>query len=129
LVRERTRELNSINPDWDRKVRRASNSRASSAEILRLFRETPPMDYYLLRLISEHPNTPPVVLAKLADHSYSAVRENVARHPHTPVAVLRRLCHRRREPLWYLVAFNPNTPDKLRQQLRARIRQRGEQPL
>lgn len=126
LIRIRTQELNRINPGWEGKARRAAQPRTRAAELQRLFRQAPQEDYYLLRLLSEHPNTPAPVLAKLARHPYSAVRENVARHPHTPVATLRALCRGRREPLWYLVAFNPSAPSWLREELRARMRRRGE---
>lgn len=125
-IRLRTIELNSINPGWDRTMLQASNRRASRAALRRLARTCPPGDYYLARLLSDHPNTPPDVLVRMARHPYRSVRENVARHPKTPVATLRALCRERREPLWYLVAFNPSTPPKLREKLRARLRRRGE---
>lgn len=125
LIELRTMELEQLNRGWDRKVRRAANRRTSAAVLRRLAEEAPREDYYLLRLISDHPNTPGPVLARLARHPYHAVRENVARHPHTPVATLRALCRDRREPLWYLVAFNASAPEKLRQQLRERIKRQG----
>lgn len=128
LIQLRTLELNRINLDWDHKVRRASSRRTSAAELSRLARRLPRDDYFLARLLSDHPNTPPAVLARLARHPYRAVRENVARHPSTPVATLRKLARERREPLWYLVAFNPSTPEKLRQRLRHRIKRRGTRP-
>lgn len=125
LIRLRTLELNRIAPDWDRRVRLAARRQTSGAVLRRLAAEAAPEDYYLARLISEHPNTPPAVLARLARHPYRAVRENVARHPRTPASTLRALAHDRGEPLWFLVAFNPGTPEQLRQRLRARMRQRG----
>lgn len=125
LIALRTLELESINPGWDRKVRRAARRRTSAADLRRLAAQAPRDDYYLLRLISDHPHTPPELLARLARHPYRAIRENVARHPRSPVATLRALCRDRREPLWYLVAFNPSTPPKLREQLRRRLRRRG----
>lgn len=125
MIRLRTAELNQINPDWDRKIRQASNRRTGRAVIERLAARLPAADYYLARLLSDHPATPGPVLARLARHPYHSVRENVARHPHTPVATLRALARRKREPLWYLVAFNANAPEKLRQKLRARIARRG----
>jgi len=125
LIQLRTLELNSINLDWDLKVRRASSRRTSPAELSRLARALPRDDYYLARLLSDHPNTPPAVLAHLARHSYRAVRENVARHPRTPVSTLRKLARERRQPLWYLVAFNPSAPEKLRARLRQRIKRLG----
>lgn len=126
LIQLRTLELERINPGWDRKVRRAASRRTTGAQLRRLAESAPREDYYLLRLISDHPNTPPALLARLARHSYRAVRENVARHPRTPVRTLRALSRDRREPLWYLVAFNPSAPDELRQRLRTRIRRRGQ---
>ena len=128
LIQLRTLELNRINLDWDRKVRRAARRRTAAAELRRLARALPRDDYYLARLLSDHPNTPSAVLARLARHPYRAVRENVARHPSTPVATLRALARERREPLWYLVAFNPSAPEKLRARLRQRIRRRGTRP-
>lgn len=125
MIRLRSLELERIQPGWDARVRRAANRRASAAVLRRLAESAPREDYYLLRLISDHPNTPPRVLACLARHPYRAVRENIARHPGTPVATLRALCRDRREPLWYLVAFNPGAPEKLRRRLRARIQRRG----
>jgi hypothetical protein len=125
-IRLRTIELNSIHPDWDRRVALATRRRTPASDLRRLARALPPADYYLARLLSDHPNTPPDVLARLARHPYRAARENVARHPRTPLATLRALCRDRREPLWYLVAFNPSIPPKLREQLRARLKRRGE---
>jgi uncharacterized short protein YbdD (DUF466 family) len=106
-------------------MRRATSRRTKAVELQRLAASLPRDDYYLARLLSDHPNTPPKVLSKLARHPYRAVRENVARHPRTPVATLRALCRERREPLWYLVAFNPGAPEKLRSLLRQRIKRRG----
>lgn len=126
LIQLRTLELNRINSGWDRIVTRAARRRTTAAELRRLNARLRRDDYYLARLLSDHPNTPPDVLARLAKHPYRAVRENIARHPRTPVPTLRALCRDRREPLWYLVAFNPATPEKLRQQLRARIQRRGK---
>lgn len=124
LIRLRTAELNRINADWDRKVRLATNRRTPAATINRLARSLPKDDYYLARLVSEHPRIAPPALARLARHPYAAARENVARHPKTPVSTLRALAKVSRPPLWYLVAFNPGTPPKLREKLRARMRRR-----
>ena len=126
MIALRTRELNAISPRWDRRVRRAASRRTGAGELRRLTRTAARDDYYLLRLISDHPNAPADVLVRLARHSYRSVRENVARHPRTPVATLRALARDRREPLWYLVAFNPSVPEELREQLRARIRRQGQ---
>lgn len=128
LILLRTLELNAINPDWDTKARQAANRRATAATLRRLAASLPRKDYYLARLLSDHPNTPPEVLTRLARHPYRAVRENVARHPQTPLPTLRALARNRREPLWYLVAFNPSTPETLRARLRARVQRQGQQP-
>lgn len=128
LILMRTVELNAINPDWDTKARQAADRGATAATLRRLAASLPPNDFYLARLLSDHPNSPPDVLTRLARYPYRAVRENVARHPRTPVATLRALARDRREPLWYLVAFNPSTPEKLRARLRARVQRQGERP-
>ncbi len=125
LIQLRTAELNYINPDWDRKVRLASRRQTSAQAVRRLAQRLPPEDFYLARLLSEHPHVSPAVLARFARHPYAAVRENVARHPRTPVSTLRTLARGTRDPLWYLVAFNPSAPEKLRQRLRDRMRRRA----
>ena len=125
LIRLRTAELNAINPGWDAKARLAANRRATAARLRQLAARLPRADYYIARLLSDHPNVPADLLARLARHPYRAVRENVARHPRTPLRTLNALVRDRREPLWYLVAFNPGAPEPLRARLRARIRQQG----
>ena len=126
LILERTAELNTINSDWDAKARLAADRRASAAALRRLASPLPREDYYLARLLSEHPDAPPEVLAQLARHPYRAVLENVARHPRTPAATLRGLARNRREALWQLVAFNPGASEKLRTQLRERLKRQAE---
>lgn len=128
LIRLRTLELNAINPDWDRQLRRIASRRTGAAELRRLARKLPPADYYLARLLSDHANAPPDVLRRLANHPYRAVRENVARHPRTPAATLRGLAARKSEPLWYLVVFNPGAPEALRARLRRRLKGRVQRP-
>ena len=125
LIRLRTAELNRTNPNWDRKAELASDPRTPAKTIARLAEKLPRHDYFLARALSDHPNATAKVLARLAQHPYHSVRENVARHPNTPAATLRALC-RHREPLWYLVAFNPSAPPDLREQLRERMRHQGE---
>lgn len=125
LIQLRTLELNRINPGWDAKARQASNRRTGAATLRRLAAKLPRDDYFLARLLSDHPNTPASVLARLARHPYHAVRENVARHPSTPVGTLRALARKPGEPLWYLVAFNPGAPEALRAQLRRRVQRQG----
>jgi hypothetical protein len=92
----------------------------------KLAREAPETDYYLLRLISEHPKVPSKTLARLAKHPYAAIRENVARHPNADATTLAWLSRDRSQPLWYLVAFNPNTPAVLRRKLQERLRKLGQ---
>ena len=126
LIHARTKELGAINPGWDMKVGVVLNA-ATSAETLDLMaRQAPPEDFYLLRLISEHPKTSSKTLARLAKHPYAAIRENVARHPNADAATLTRLCKDRSQPLWYLVAFNRNTPAALREKLKARMKKLDE---
>jgi len=74
---------------------------------------SPEEDFYLLRLISEHPRANAKTLNKLANIPTGAIRENVARHPNADANTLTWLSRDRSQPLWYLVAFNPNTPTPL----------------
>jgi hypothetical protein len=126
LIHVRTLELNKINPGWDQKVALALSSDVEPEALERLARQAPKEDYYLLRLISEHPKVSAKTLARLGRHRYAAIRENVARHPNTDAVTLRRLSRDRSQPLWYLVAFNPNTPAVLRRKLQERLRRLGE---
>ena len=124
LIATRTGELNRITPAWDRKFARAQNPQTKSQELLRLARELSPDDYLTARALTEHASAPPELLERMASHSYSAVRENVARHPHTPPEILRKLSEDSREPLWFLVACNPSTPADLKDKLRRRMREK-----
>jgi hypothetical protein len=128
LIRNRTEELNRVNPAWDRKFRRARDPKTRSLELLRLGSSLPRDDYLLARTLAEHAEAPPELLERLAEHPYAAVRENVARHPRTPEAILRRLASDRSEPLWFLVACNPSTPADLRARLRGRMRSSTDAP-
>ena len=92
----------------------------------KLVKQAPEEDFYLLRLISEHPRSNAKTLNKLAKHPYGAIRENVARHPNADAATLAWLSRDRSQPLWYLVAFNPNTPTPLQRRLRDRLKRLGE---
>lgn len=121
LIEARTRELNVVNRDWDRKLELARSPKATSAELAQLAETSPPDDYLLLRTIAEHPNTPAVILEKLSDHPYDAVQENVARHPNTAIGTLERLASDPNRPLWFLVACNASAPDDLRERLRRRM--------
>jgi hypothetical protein len=125
LIHARTVELNKINSTWDQKVAAVLSAETRPDSLDQLAKEAPREDFYLLRLISEHPRVSSKTLARLARHPYAAIRENVARHPNTDAATLQRLCKDRTQPLWYLVAFNPNTPAKLRDQLQERMRKLG----
>ncbi len=128
LIHARTVELNHINQGWDMKVNTALSAEVKPTELEKLAQQAPKEDYYLLRLISEHPRAPARTLSELARHPYPAIRENVARHPNTDGPTLARLSRDRSHPLWYLVAFNPNTPVELRRKLQEKMRRLGEAP-
>jgi hypothetical protein len=126
LIHARTQELNHINPGWDEKVGTVLSAEVRPDVLDQLSREAPKEDYYLLRLISEHPKVPSKTLNRLSHHPYSAIRENIARHPNSDAPTLLRLSRDRTQPLWYLVAFNPNAPAPLRKKLQERMRRLGE---
>jgi hypothetical protein len=126
LIDQRTKELNHINSSWDEKVGVVLNADSKAEMLDKLAREAPESDYYLLRLISEHPKVTSKTLGKLAKHPYAAIRENVARHPNADAITLAWLSRDRSQPLWYLVAFNPNTPSTLRRKLQERLRKLGQ---
>jgi len=126
LIHARTKELNEVNASWDEKVGMVLSGDAKPELLEKLAREAPKSDYYLLRLISEHPRVSSRTLGQLAKHPYAAIRENVARHPNADPATLAWLSRDRSQPLWYLVAFNPNTPATLRRKLQERLRKLGQ---
>jgi hypothetical protein len=126
LIHERTKELNRINESWDEKIGLVLSSDSKAELLEKLAREAPDSDFYLLRLISEHPRVSSKTLSRLAKHPYGAIRENVARHPNADPATLAWLSRDRSQPLWYLVAFNPNTPSALRRKLQDRLRKLGQ---
>ena len=126
LIHSRTQELNRINPTWDEKVGRVLSAEASPEVLDTLYREAPKEDFYMLRLISEHPKASAKTLRKMAKHPYAAIRENIARHPNADASTLSQLSKDRTQPLWYLVAFNPNAPTGLRKKLQERMRRLGE---
>ena len=103
LIHERTKELNQINSGWDEKVGWVLSSDSKPELLEKLAKEAPDSDFYLLRLISEHPRVSSKTLARLAKHPYAAIRENVARHPNADPATLSALSRDRSQPLWYLV--------------------------
>lgn len=126
LIHARTQELNRINTSWDEKVGFVLSAEVKPEALEKLSREAPKEDFYLLRLISEHPKVSAKTLRRLAKHEYAAIRENIARHPNADATTLTALSKDRTQPLWYLVAFNPNAPTGLRQKLRERMRKLGE---
>jgi hypothetical protein len=126
LIHARTQELDHINTGWDEKVGTVLSAEVRPDTLDQLSRQAPKEDYYLLRLISEHPKVPSKTLNRLSHHPYSAIRENIARHPNSDAATLLRLSRDRTQPLWYLVAFNPNAPAPLRKKLQERMRRLGE---
>jgi len=126
LIHARTRELNVINTAWDEKIGLVLSADAKPEMLEKLVKQAPEEDYYLLRLISEHPRANAKTLHKLAKHPYGAIRENVARHPNADAPTLTWLSRDRSQPLWYLVAFNPNTPTPLQRRLRDRLKRLGE---
>ena len=91
-----------------------------------LSRLAPQEDFYLLRLISEHPK---VTAKTLAGSRIIPIRRfakisraiRIAMPPRST-----RLSRDRSQPLWYLVAFNPNAPSPLRKKLQERMRRLGE---
>ncbi len=126
LIHARTQELNHINAAWDEKIGLVLSAEVRPDTLDKLAREAPQSDYYLLRLISEHPKVTSRTLECLAKHPYAAIRENVARHPNADPTTLASLSRDRSQPLWYLVAFNPNTPGTLRRKLQERLRKLGQ---
>ena len=126
LIHARTRDLNQINTAWDEKIGLVLSSDAKPEMLEKLVKQAPEEDFYLLRLISEHPRANAKTLSKLAKHPYGAIRENVARHPNADGNTLTWLSRDRSQPLWYLVAFNPNTPTSLQRRLRDRLKRLGE---
>jgi hypothetical protein len=128
LIHARTVELNRINHGWDQKIATVLRADVESTTLEKFVREAPAEDYYLLRLISEHPRVSAKTLGRLARHEYPAIRENVARHPNADATTLTQLSKDREQPLWYLVAFNPNTPEGLRRKLHERMRKLGQSP-
>lgn len=127
MIHARTLELNTLNPAWDQKVAQVLRHDVKAEILEQMAKQAPRSDYYLLRLISEHPRTPAKTLGVLARHSYPAIRENIARHPNSDPDTLAKLSKDRSMPLWYLVAFNPNTPAVLRRKLQERMRRQNPQ--
>src|SRR5581483_7639813 len=114
------------NDSWDEKIGMVLSAEVKGETLERLVKQAPKTDFYLLRLISEHPKVSSKTLSRLARHPYGAIRENVARHPNADPSTLSWLSRDRSQPLWYLVAFNPNTPSTLRRKLQERLRKLGD---
>ena len=55
LIHARTQELNRINPGWDEKVGVVLSAEVKPDTLDSLSKQAPKEDFYLLRLISEHP--------------------------------------------------------------------------
>src|SRR5258708_18559204 len=55
LIHARTRELNQINVEWDEKIGLVLSSDEKPEMLEKLAKQAPAEDFYLLRLISEHP--------------------------------------------------------------------------
>jgi len=127
LIEARTLELNRIHANFDHNLEVARDPKTSADELAALFQKTSADDYLLLRIIAEHPNTPSSVLALLAQHSYDAVKENVARHANADPKTLEKLADDPTRPLWFLVACNAAAPEELRQELKKRMWQAPEE--
>jgi len=121
MIDSRTAELHQINPQFDAQLGQARDTEATPELLAGLALAAPEDDWLLLRTISEHPNTPAEVLARLASHPYDAVRENAARHVHTDAQTLEKLASDPESDLWLLVACNEAAPPGLRERLRSRF--------
>lgn len=126
LIDARTAELDRIHANFDHNLEVARDPKTGADELAALFQKTSADDYLLLRILAEHPNTPSSVLALLAQHSYDAVKENVARHANADAKTLEKLADDPTRPLWFLVACNAAAPEELRQELKKRMWQAPE---
>src|ERR1700680_3544679 len=66
LIHARTKELNEVNSSWDEKIGMVLSAEASADQLEKLVRQAPKTDFYLLRLISEHPKVSSKTLGRLA---------------------------------------------------------------
>ena len=121
MIDARTAELNQITPNFDHLLRQARDDDATPGHLAALANAAPDRDWLLLRTITEHPQTPAEVLARLASHPYEAVRENIARHPRADAATLEKLAADPQGEIWLLVACNEAAPPELRQRLSSRF--------
>src|SRR5260370_3398770 len=81
LIHARTKELNEVNAAWDEKVGMVLSAEASPEQLEKFVSQAPKSDFYLLRLIIQHPKVSPRTLGRLARHPYASIRENAAPHP------------------------------------------------
>src|SRR5207248_10635872 len=65
LIHARTRELNQINTAWDEKIGLVLSADAKPEMLEKLVKQAPEEDFYLLRMISEHPRSNAKTLNKL----------------------------------------------------------------
>lgn len=122
LIYSRTLELERLSPNWDTQVHSVLRPGVTPEELDSLAKAAPEQDYFLLRLISEHPRTSSETLAALSHHPYAAIRENIARHPNADAKTLTELSRDASQPLWFLVATNPSAPAPLRRRLEQRMK-------
>jgi hypothetical protein len=127
LIYSRTLELERLSPNWDSQVHSVLRPGVTPEELDKLAKNAPEEDYFLLRLISEHPRASSETLAALSHHPYGAIRENVARHPNADAKTLTELSRDTRQPLWFLVATNPSAPAPLRRRLEQRIKKMSKE--
>src|SRR5947207_8029826 len=109
LIHARTRDLNQINTAWDEKIGLVLSSDAKPEMLEKLVKQAPEEDYYLLRLIRDHPRANANTPNKLAKHPYGAIRENGTRQPNADAPTLTRLSKYPSHPRWEPVAIDPNT--------------------
>jgi len=88
LIHARTRDLNQINTAWDEKIGLVLSSDAKPEMLEKLVKQAPEEDFYLLRLISEHPRANAKTLNKLANASIW--RDSRKCGAATPTRMLRR---------------------------------------
>ena len=122
MIYARTLELERLSPNWDAQIHTVLHPGVTPEELDQLARNAPKEDYFLLRLISEHPRTSSATLAALSHHPYAAIRENVARHPNADAKTLTELSRDRSQSLWFLVATNPSAPAPLRRRLEKQMK-------
>jgi hypothetical protein len=127
LIYSRTLELERLNPNWDSQVHSVLRPGVTPEELDKLAKNAPEEDYFLLRLISEHPRTSSHTLAALSQHPYPPIRENIARHPNADGKTLTALSRDTKQPLWFLVATNPNAPAPLRRRLEQRMKKMNKE--